>query len=91
MKTLALFLSAIAVLVVMSNRAAADTFGFDCEGTEFEIEFVTIGDPGNPPDTTDNPNPAGSVNYVYRIGKYEISRGGHVATLPARDEIHGVH
>jgi formylglycine-generating enzyme required for sulfatase activity len=35
---------------------------------------VTIGDPGNPSDTTGSPNPAGSVNYVYRIGKYEINR-----------------
>ena len=32
---------------------------------------MTIGNPGNPPDA--NPNPAGSVPYSYRIGKYEIS------------------
>jgi Sulfatase-modifying factor enzyme 1 len=49
--------------------AVADTFG---SGTEsFDIEFVTIGDPGNPFD--DDPNPAGAVAYEYRIGKYEIS------------------
>ncbi|HEY3391144.1 MAG TPA: SUMF1/EgtB/PvdO family nonheme iron enzyme, partial [Lacipirellulaceae bacterium] len=28
---------------------------------------------GNPPDTTGSPNPAGSVPYAYRIGKYEVS------------------
>jgi formylglycine-generating enzyme required for sulfatase activity len=39
----------------------------------FEIEFVTIDEPGNPADTTGDPNPAGSVPYTYRMGKYEIS------------------
>ncbi|NDB96396.1 MAG: DUF5011 domain-containing protein, partial [Verrucomicrobia bacterium] len=35
------------------------TFG---SGTnQFSIDFVTIGNPGNPADTTGNPNPAGSV------------------------------
>ena len=39
----------------------------------FDIEFVTIGNPGNAADTTGNPNPAGSVPYTYRMGKFEIS------------------
>jgi hypothetical protein len=51
--------------------AGADTFGSG--DNSFEIEFVTIGDPGNVADTTGDPNPAGSVTYNYRIGKYEIS------------------
>ena len=50
--------------------AHADTFGTG--ENQFTIEFVTIGDPGNPADTTGEPNPAGSVPYVYRIGKYEV-------------------
>jgi hypothetical protein len=50
----------------------ADQFGSGANS--FEIEFVSIGNPGNPADTTGNPNPAGSVPYAYRIGKYEISR-----------------
>jgi formylglycine-generating enzyme required for sulfatase activity len=43
------------------------------------IDFVTIGNPGNPGDTrTDYPNSAdpygcGSVDYVYKIGKYEVT------------------
>jgi formylglycine-generating enzyme len=49
--------------------AAADTFGSGANS--FDIEFVTIGNPGNPPDA--NPNPAGAVPYAYRIGKFEIS------------------
>jgi formylglycine-generating enzyme len=47
----------------------ADIFGTGANS--FEIEFVTIGNPGNPPDA--NPNPAGAVPYEYRMGKYEIS------------------
>ena len=42
----------------LSPQSLADVFG---SGTNsFDIEFVTIGSPGNPPDTTGNPNPAGS-------------------------------
>lgn len=40
-----------------------------------EIDFTTIGQPGNDDDTTGKPNPAGKVDYVYQIGTYEISRG----------------
>ena len=40
----------------------------------FDIEFVKIGDAGNVADTTGEPNPAGAVDYVYNIGKFEISR-----------------
>ncbi len=59
------------VVLLLANSfifARADTFGSG-ENT-FEIEFVTIGDPGNPAD--ESPNPAGAVDYEYRIGKYEI-------------------
>jgi formylglycine-generating enzyme required for sulfatase activity len=50
-------------------QARADVFGSGA--SSFEIEFVHIGHPGNPPDA--NPNPAGAVPYEYRIGKYEVS------------------
>lgn len=71
MKTLALTVSAISCFFCCT-AAYADVFG---SGTnEFEIEFVTIGNPGNPPDLTGNPRPVGQVDYVYDIGKYEISR-----------------
>src|SRR4029079_17827014 len=33
-----------------------------------------MGKPGNAADTTGQPNPAGRVDYAYRIGTYEISR-----------------
>jgi formylglycine-generating enzyme required for sulfatase activity len=53
----------------LPTAAVADFFGVGANS--FDIEFVTIGDPGNAPD--ENPNPAGAVPYSYRIGKYEIS------------------
>ncbi|MBC8217612.1 MAG: SUMF1/EgtB/PvdO family nonheme iron enzyme [Planctomycetes bacterium] len=39
------------------------------------IDFVTIGNPGNPGDTRTEANPVGggAVNYTYRIGKYEVT------------------
>jgi len=40
-----------------------------------EMDFVTIGNPGNPGDTRVEANPTGcgAVDYEYQIGKYEIS------------------
>ena len=72
MKNLLTVCTSLAFAVLISARwCHADTFG---SGTNsFEIEFVTIGQPENPPDTTGDPNPAGAVPYEYRIGKYEIS------------------
>ena len=58
-------------VVSLSVPSMADTFGNGANS--FDITFVTIGNPGNPADTTAQPSPAGSVPYSYRIGKYEIS------------------
>ena len=62
---------AAVVGISFADRAAADTFGSGAN--TFNIEFVTIGNPGNAADTTGSPNPAGSVPYTYRMGKFEIS------------------
>jgi hypothetical protein len=64
-----LFFVAACTDLAFVSPAHADIFGSGANS--FEIEFVTIGNPGNPPDA--NPNPAGAVPYEYRIGKYEIS------------------
>ncbi|TWT76077.1 Formylglycine-generating sulfatase enzyme [Posidoniimonas polymericola] len=53
-----------------ASPAHADWFGSGEH--RFEIPFVTIGAPGNPADTTGAPNPAGRVDYVYQICKYEV-------------------
>lgn len=62
---------ALMLLLFCGGGASADTFGSG--PNSFEIQFVTIGEPGNPADITSLPIPAGSVGYVYRMAKYEIS------------------
>jgi hypothetical protein len=69
-----IFFYALSLFVPQS--ASADTFGTGLNS--FDIEFVNIGDPGNAADTASDPNPpapnpAGSVDYAYRMGKFEIS------------------
>ena len=73
MKTTNLFAILLAALVAntFSARAWSDTFGSGAN--TFNIDFVTIGNPGNVADTTGNPNPAGSVAYTFRMGQFEIS------------------
>src|ERR1700742_3602222 len=60
---------AIGIGLVWCSATRADSFGSGANS--FSVDFVSIGNPGNPPDA--NPNPAGAVPYSYRIGKYEIS------------------
>ncbi len=64
-----------AILLASADRAAGDIFGSGVN--TFEIDFVTIGDPGNADDTVNVPvnRPQGSVDYTYRMGEYEISTG----------------
>jgi len=56
----------------VNGQTITETFGSGANA--FSIDFVEIGNPGNAADTTGRPNPAGSVGYVYNIGKYEVSR-----------------
>lgn len=67
--TAALILLTFALLYAPTARA--DTFGIGAN--QFDIDFVTIGNPGNADDTTGSPNPAGKVDSTYRIGQFEIS------------------
>jgi formylglycine-generating enzyme len=55
-------------ILLVAGVARADTFGSGAN--TFNIDFVTIGQPGN--GVYSVANPAGSVPYDYRIGKYEI-------------------
>jgi len=57
---------------ICSAQIITETFGTGANA--FTMDFVTIGNPGNPADSGGNPNPCGSVNYVYNIAKYEVSR-----------------
>ncbi len=65
---------AVVAVILWSLPANANTITFGSDANQFDMEFVPIGNPGNPADTTGVPNPAGSVPYVYQIGKYEVSR-----------------
>jgi len=76
----ALRILALAFGVVGQNSMAqtiTETFG---SGTnQFSIDFVSIGNPGNTADSGTylyggGSFSAGSVNYLYNVGKYEISR-----------------
>lgn len=58
-------------LVVASSANAAN------------IEFVTVGNPGNTPDTRSNGFSIGAVDHVYRIGKYEVTAGQYTEFLNA--------
>jgi len=73
MKTTNLFATLLVALAanIFSAPAWGDTFGSGLN--TFNIDFVNIGNPGNAADTTGDPNPAGKVDYFYRIGTYEIS------------------
>lgn len=69
-------LLASVTLLFCCTLARADVFG--SEANSFEIEFVTVGSPGNPtdpvvPTATSAPLPSGTVNYTYHMAKYEIS------------------
>jgi formylglycine-generating enzyme required for sulfatase activity len=47
------------------------------------IEMVTVGNPGNAPDTRYHGFSVGSVNEVYQIGKYEVTAGQYTEFLNA--------
>ena len=54
-----------------SASAQLVTESFGSGANAFSMEFVTIGNPNNAPDTTGY----GSVAYTYNLGMYEVSRG----------------
>ena len=56
--------AAVLGLLISAPLVQADSF------TGFSIDFVDIGNPGNPADNTGH----GAVGYNYRIGVHEVSR-----------------
>jgi hypothetical protein len=57
-----------------SVQCQAAVVSFGSGANAFNMEFITIGNPGNAADTSGAPNPAGAVGYTYGIGKFEVSR-----------------
>jgi len=70
MKVSTVKFTAVSVLL-LASPAFADTFGTGVN--QFEINFVTIGNAGNLADTS--PAGYGRVDYTYRMGVNEVSRG----------------
>ena len=74
MRKLLLSMLSLAFLSGLVSAQTITTQTFGNGANAFTMDFVTIGNPGNAADTTGNPNPVGSVPYVYNLGKYEVSR-----------------
>jgi len=71
-KLLCLAVGLASLSTICSAQTITETFGTGAN--TFSMDFVAIGNPGNAADTTGNPNPVGSVAYIYNLGKYEVSR-----------------
>ena len=61
---------ALAAVVSMAAPSQAGVVSFGSGSNQFQMEFVTIGNPGNAADTTGAPNPAGAVGY--EIGRAHV-------------------
>jgi len=56
---------------------------FAASATAITLDFVTVGAPGNEPDARTGYGGYGKVDYVYQIGKYEVTTAQYVAFLNA--------
>ncbi|HEY4235229.1 MAG TPA: SUMF1/EgtB/PvdO family nonheme iron enzyme [Lacipirellulaceae bacterium] len=66
---------------LIAQTARADVFHMAPGLTS--LQFVTVGNPGNAPDTRYNNIAVGSVDHVYQMGKYEITAGQYTEFLNA--------
>lgn len=85
------FRGLVSSLIVLLICNGVDTFG--SRANAVEIDFVTVGNPGNAPDTRFIDGPFGSVGYGYRIGKYEVTAGQYTEFLNAvaKDDPNGLY
>ncbi len=73
-KKLLRYVLAACCLLAGSAQCQAGVVTFGSGANQFNMEFVTIGNPGNAADENGYPRPAGAVGYTYGIGKFEVSR-----------------
>ena len=66
---------------LVTQAARANVFGMAPGLTS--LQFVTVGNPGNAPDTRYHGIAVGSVDHIYQIGKYEITAGQYAEFLNA--------
>ena len=69
--------ASLLLFVGLVGTARADVFNMP--PAQDGIEFVTVGDPGNAPDTTGY----GAVGYTYQIGKYDVTSAQYCQFLNA--------
>jgi sulfatase modifying factor 1 len=74
-RSIAVVMTTAIVLLCSAAEVAAGMITFGVGAQQFQMEFVTIGNPGNLADTDINARPlsAGAVAYSYDIGKFEVS------------------
>ena len=70
-------------LVCVAILAAVAGFSCADRAEAVTIDMVTVGNPGNAPDTRYNGISVGSVDHVYQIGKYEVTAGQYTEFLNA--------
>jgi formylglycine-generating enzyme required for sulfatase activity len=73
MKIIRVLCCSLGLSVLCSDSVRAGIV-FGSGANQFMMDFVPIGDPGNAADTTGSPNPAGTVDCAFDMGKFEVSR-----------------
>ncbi len=77
----------VAALATSAVAAQADTTSvFNMPSGETGLDFVTVGNPGNAPDTQvmdDGTTGYGSVGYTYRMGTYDVTSAQYCQFLNA--------
>ncbi len=68
--------TAVLAVVIPAAIASAELVTITHGPTSVNIDFVTVGNPGNAADTdvNTNRNGYGAVDYVYKLGTYEVTR-----------------
>jgi formylglycine-generating enzyme required for sulfatase activity len=77
-------MAGLAAVMLAAGSVAADVFNMS--GGLKSLDFVTVGNPSNAPDTQVAWNGAtgyGQVNYAYNIGKYDVTTAQYTAFLNA--------
>ncbi len=65
--------AAVFIVLYLASFCSGHTQTFTHGETTLEVEFVTIGAPGNPDDPTNSePEMMGAVDYEFQISKYEL-------------------
>lgn len=63
----------VTVMLSCQRSLCGQLVTFGSGDNQFTMEFVPIGDPGNPADASGSPADIGSVPYTFGMGKFEVS------------------